>query len=315
MEYQITTATKEDFDQITKTIQEIDHWDLNFCEYNLWQAAFGSKSCTVAKTKEGEVFGLIVCGGFDSDFGVAGNFYLKRSFRGRGIGLELSNKAWDNCLKDYANVAIFGVEDMWMKYYNFGFKHVADYSIVSVTLRSDADYGKINEIIQKMNESTYPAIKILDGKDDCLSDDLLAKLTVFDTRVNGGVCRKTWLRHYVMQYPNGVLKVAVNGQKELLGFGHLRTNGMGHKIIGPLYANSEVTALKLIQALIQSTKPGDTLKSYYFSCNEFMDQLLTDTLGVDESKTWKLRVLFRWELVKVDHGKIFCPTGLDVAHV
>ncbi len=130
----------------------------------------------------------------------------------------------------------------------------------------------------------------------------------FDAQVTGGSRRSTWCKLW-LQHPSGTGRIAINvSTREVIGFGVLRLTEANRLELMPLYANSSEIASKLILQLIGSFPKIDEVGKLCFGFfgmdnREFMEDLST-FLGLAREKRVS-KVIFRTEVIKFDHIKVF----------
>lgn len=179
------------------------------------------------------------------NFAYLGFFIVPKHLRGRHYGHHLlqSVLTHSQSQRGIDNYALSCMADLAPLYEKHGF----------VTESEDTIWRCTNS--DSSNEMTTPHRP--------LSNDALEQIIAYDRQVFAAQ-RADYLRHYLCK-PNTETMIAVDDQQNIIGFGVISERepatpepNISHRI-GPVYADNPETAQAILSALVQCTKPNETI--------------------------------------------------------
>ena len=241
-----SSMAREDFKiRLIKTEEEFQAVVINAMLKEDWRPGLKDAECFLACDPTSKFIGelngkpvsCITMTKYGDNFAFVGNYIVNKEYRGKGYGMKLYNAAVTN-LKPSCNIGMFGSLKMEKAYERSGFRsHVYG---AHFNFHLPTAVACFSEISEKFTVK----IKRVEEVD-------LNALLLYDTEVFG-FKRHAFLSKWVRVTGSHAL-VAVDSEGSIVGYTVARPNFVkeeGYKI-GPLFADCEVVAEKLLKAVFE----------------------------------------------------------------
>jgi len=227
-----------------------------------------------------------------------GTYSVLEEYQSKGVGRQL----FDKCL-NYAgnrNCGLIGVSKMSLKYQRNGF------SIKGCDVGIYTGIPRIIDSLENVvNDQTFE-IKQFQSNEQQLLDKVIA----YDSRI------QNWNREKLITLTllndRFYTLIAFNQQNDVLGFGCIKSDIVGDKLIGPVYADNDTIAEALIFGLVkqyESNADNVTMCVPIISSNG--GTTIADKLNLTNIET--CNELYSRVLSPINRKLIYCLHSLDFA--
>jgi GNAT superfamily N-acetyltransferase len=236
----------------------------------------------------GTPVGCISAVAYGKTFGFLGLYIVRPEYRGKGYGIQL----WKRALKYLGtrNIGLDGVVEHEKDYQNYGFRLAYWNLRYRLSLTGDIGSGISKNIVGLAS----------------LRSDHISKYdnTVFPAP------RNKFLRNWVRQKGSIALGyISLHGRNagRLSGYGVIRPCAIGHKI-GPLYADNENIAGRLVHALTE----GKTEDSVFIDIPEGNKSALQMAKSMGMEQVFKTARMYNLENPTLPVNRIYGVTTLEL---
>ncbi|KAL4002000.1 Acetyltransferase (GNAT) family protein [Acanthocheilonema viteae] len=227
---------KEDFVSLVNASNETNGWTRKYRDYDCYRKMLGPTKLhdIAARTKIGDYVGSCICLEFDN-YAFVSLYYVRPEYRKHGVGTELFKRVIDDNLRK-KNIGLNSVRIMSSVYSEkLGFNKQASW-LIDIIKAKNIDKQKI--IVDDIH------LTVKDGKEISLK-----RIVDYDAKV-AKYRREDFVRHWAVDRIDGVCKVLVNSNDEIVGYGCGRLLSIvGHPSFGPMYCDSDDGFKLLFHAL------------------------------------------------------------------
>jgi len=272
-----------------------------YCESPTAESVF--KQCdpnafyVAVRDSDQKIIGVCAAPTTSHSTGFFGTYCVLKEYQSRQIGRKL----FDKCLNYVGdrNCGLIGVSKMSLKYQRNGF------NIKGSDVGIYTGVPKIIDSFENAVTAETFEIKQYDQNDK----QLLDKIIKYDTRIQNWNREKlitlTLLNDWFYTL------IALNEQNDILGFGCIKSDIIGEKLIGPVYADNDSIAEALIHRLVKQYECD--------SVNVSMSVLISSNGGTTIANKMKLRnietcnELYSKFLTPINRQFVYCMHSLDFA--
>uniref|UniRef100_A0A1I7X6R4 N-acetyltransferase domain-containing protein n=1 Tax=Heterorhabditis bacteriophora TaxID=37862 RepID=A0A1I7X6R4_HETBA len=234
---------------------------------------------------------------------ILGLFYVKKEFRGRGIGNELFRRIIGNKQED--NLYLNGMSYMLEKYrihYNFIF--ATPWKVMWYQVRPE----QMNASFLHSDESTVNINDVTLGN--------LSSVLNYDSYIQNDVNRTSFIQLFLTQ-KCADSKVALEHSGRVVGIATARLLINTELFIGPLYAETPAVARRLLLALLEGKHKGQyrNLQLQIPSVNDEGRAMVEGlSMGMCTTEDYTVGLSTRFQL-QIDPSKIYSTTEYDLSFV
>ncbi|XP_054165752.1 uncharacterized protein F36G3.2-like [Oppia nitens] len=257
----------------------------------IWRKSFSEGLFVAEDVSTGQVIGYCDGVNLTNDLAFIGGYSVKPEYRGQGIGAALWAKAVTYMGTD-RNIALFAATQAMGDYYRTkcGFGVVPDRRLVHMT-------GQVvvnDDIIKNIDGITLSVI----------TNEILPLVVKYDSNVCAGLNRTVYIKE-LTKSPDTWNLVAINENRDVVGYCIIYTTTTEVTMVGPLYADNDKIAELLVGQCCHQL-PVERRNNFLYYCWNTNDKSigLAKRLGLTYLKDRPF--LFNKKLVDGQLDKQFC---------